>query len=86
MEVKRLELRIDRLVLRGARPEDAKTILATFSEELKSQLQDPQLARSLAARGNRALLDVAQLNLPRSATSGRLAALLAALIAQKLRE
>jgi hypothetical protein len=50
--MKRVEVHIDRLVLRGFRPEDGHGIAAGMREELARLLSDPRAARQLTAQGD----------------------------------
>jgi hypothetical protein len=84
MDVKRLNVYIDELVLKGIKPEDANKIAATLSEDLQRQLVE-QEAVQFAARGSRPGGKVGSARIPEPASSSRIATLLARLIAQRMR-
>jgi hypothetical protein len=56
--MKRVTLHIDRLVLRGFRPEDQHGIAEGLQQELGRMLADPQVARRLTAGGDVATLTI----------------------------
>lgn len=61
--MKRVRVHIDRLVLRGFRPEDRQAIAGALQETLGRMLSDPGVAEPLIERGN-----IARLKLPNIAT------------------
>lgn len=50
--MKRVDLHIDRLILRGFRPEDARGVAAGMRDELARMLSEPNAAQRLTANGD----------------------------------
>jgi hypothetical protein len=85
MDVSRLDLYIDRLVLDGVRTEDAAMVARSLSEELRRLLLETRIGEELLATRDRDKVEPSTLVVPRGASGGLLGTLLAELIARRLR-
>ncbi|MCT0198354.1 hypothetical protein KQ313_01450 [Synechococcus sp. CS-1325] len=56
--MRRVIVHIDRLVLKGFRPQDRFAIAAGLEQELSTLFADPQAVRQLTARGDRSRMRV----------------------------
>jgi hypothetical protein len=69
--MKRVIVHIDRLVLKGFRPEDRHAIAEGLREELGRQLAEPGVAERLESRGNLARLKVGEVPIGAETKPGR---------------
>jgi hypothetical protein len=86
MDVTRLDLYIDRLVLNGVRAEDAPLVARSMSKELRRLLLESQIGPEILATQDRGKAEPSRLVVPRGASGGLLGTLLAELIARRLRQ
>ena len=86
MDVTRLDLYIDRLVLDGVGTEDAPALARSLSKELRRLLLETPLGTEILATQDRASAEPSRLVIPRGASGGVLGTLLAELIARRLRQ
>ena len=72
--MKRVVVHIDRLVLRGFRPEDRHAIAAGLQQELSHLLADPQAAQGLKGLGDISRLQVGGVHIAQGSKPQRVGA------------
>jgi hypothetical protein len=85
MDVSRLDLYIDHLVLNGVRTEDAPALARSLSKDLRRLLLESPIGVEILATQDRGRSEPSRLVVPRGASGGVLGTLLAELIARRLR-
>jgi hypothetical protein len=85
MEMKRLVLHVERLVLNGFRPQDRDAMSEALREELGRQMAAPGLARDVAVRSDTAHVRVGPLTIPRTLRPDQAGAWIARVIARGLK-
>jgi hypothetical protein len=79
--MKRVTVHIDRLVLRGHRPQDRHPLAASLRGELERLLAQPQTLRALASLGHRPRIDAGSVRgLPAAGPQGLGAAIARAIV------
>ncbi|HKU91469.1 MAG TPA: hypothetical protein VJP84_16880 [Steroidobacteraceae bacterium] len=85
MDVKRLVLHVERVVLDGFKSRDRQSFAEALQLELQRHCNDPGLARALALRGGVSRLTLSGAGIPRSLKPEQVGAWVARVIARGLR-
>lgn len=85
MDVSRLDVHIDQLVLNGVRAEDAPALARSLSKDLRRLLLETTIGDEILAAQDRGKAEPSRLVVPRGASGSVLGTLLAELIARRLR-
>lgn len=84
--MKRVNLHIDHVVLRGFRHEDRHAIAEGIRQELQRMLADPQAARQLVAGGDVSRLKIGKVNIAQGVEPQGVGAQVAQGIGKKIRK